>query len=187
MSGCAVVDCARGFTIWLTGFPCSGKSTIAARLVDELIERGHRVELLDGDIVRTNLSRGLGFSREDRDINVLRIGFVAHLLSRNGVAVVVAAVSPYASARLQVRQQIGDFVEVHVACPLAECERRDVKEMYAQARAGALRGFTGVDDPYEVPQHPEVTLRTDQEAVEESALRVLAKLETLGLLNHTAR
>ncbi|MEO8177269.1 MAG: adenylyl-sulfate kinase [Deltaproteobacteria bacterium] len=173
---------AAGFTVWLTGLPCSGKSTIAAKLVECLRASGRKVELLDGDIVRQNLSKGLGFSRKDRDTNVLRIGFVAQLLTRNGVTVVVAAVSPYAATRAQVRQQIASFVEVHVECPLDECERRDVKGMYEQARAGKLVAFTGVDDPYEPPPQPEVTVRTGEEPVEESLQKVLKKLSDLGHL-----
>jgi adenylyl-sulfate kinase len=171
---------ARGFTVWLTGLPCSGKSTLAAHLATELAARGQRVEVLDGDVVRTHLSRGLGFSREDRDINVRRIGFVAHLLSRNGVAVLVAAVSPYRATRRQVREQIGDFVEVFVDCPLGECERRDVKGMYAKARAGTLPGFTGVDDPYEPPDHPEVVLHTERRNTEDCVRELLLALENLG-------
>jgi adenylyl-sulfate kinase len=176
-----------GFTVWLTGLPCSGKSTIAAKLVEHLRASGRKVELLDGDVVREHLSKGLGFSRSDRDTNVLRIGFVAQLLSRNGVAVVVAAVSPYADTRELVRQQIPRFVEVFVECPLEECERRDVKGMYKKARAGAIGAFTGVDDPYEPPLHPDVTVRTREEAVEESLQKVLDKLEQLGHLRAAER
>jgi adenylylsulfate kinase len=173
-----------GFTVWLTGLPCSGKSTIAAKLVECLRAGGRKVELLDGDIVRQNLSKGLGFTRQDRDTNVLRIGFVAQLLTRNGVAVVVAAVSPYAATRAAVRQQIGQarFVEVYVECPLDECERRDVKGMYEQARQGKLVAFTGVDDPYEPPPSPEVIVRTREEQVEESLQKVLKKLVDLDHL-----
>jgi adenylylsulfate kinase len=173
----------RGFTVWLTGLPCSGKSTLSLLLASELRDRGCRVEVLDGDIIRTNLSRGLGFTRQDRDINILRIGFVAHLLSRNGVAVIVAAVSPYAAARSLVRQQVARFVEVHVACPAAECQRRDVKGMYARAQAGEIRAFTGVDDPYEPPDNPEVTVHTEHETVSESGQRILSALETLGYID----
>lgn len=174
-----------GFTVWLTGLPCSGKSTIATRLVERLRTGGRKVELLDGDIVREHLSNGLGFSRADRDTNVLRIGFVAQLLSRNGVAVVVAAVSPYAATREQVRQQLPRFVEVFVECPLEVCERRDVKGMYKQARAGAIRGFTGIDDPYEPPLHPDVSVHTGVECVDESLLEVLQKLKQLRYLEET--
>jgi len=173
----------RGFTVWLTGLPCSGKSTVSRELAEALQVRGRGVEVLDGDVVRTNLSHGLGFSREDRDINIRRIGFVAHLLSRNGVAVLVATVSPYAQARRQVRELIGDFVEVHVLCPVEECERRDVKGMYAQARSGKISLFTGVDDPYEPPPDAEVTLYTDRETPPESAGRVLALLEQRGYIH----
>ncbi|MEY4544079.1 MAG: adenylyl-sulfate kinase [Pseudomonadota bacterium] len=172
----------RGVTVWLTGLPCSGKSTLATELAAVLRARGKSVEVLDGDVVRTNLSRGLGFSREDRDINIRRIGFVAHLLSRNGVVVLVAAVSPYAQAREQVRELIGDFIEVHVRCPVAECERRDVKGMYARARAGQLQHFTGVDDPYEQPLRPELTVHTERETPAASASHVIALLERRGYL-----
>jgi adenylylsulfate kinase len=168
--------------VWLTGLPCSGKSTLSKALAARLTARGLSVEVLDGDVIRDNLSKGLGFSREDRDVNIRRIGFVAHLLSRNGVATVVAAVSPYASTRQEVRALIDNFVEVHVSCPLEECERRDVKGMYARARAGKLASFTGVDDPYEPPTAPEVVVRTKDESVEESADRVLAALERLSYL-----
>ncbi len=172
----------RGFTVWLTGLPCSGKTTIAAKLQDFLRECGDRVEVLDGDVIRTQLSRGLGFSREDRIINLSRIGFVAQLLSRNGVVVVVAAVSPYAEARLQARQQIGEYVEVYVQCSLRECERRDVKGMYARARAGVIPTFTGVDDPYEEPVDPEITVDTLVEGPDKSAEKILRALNRLGYL-----
>jgi adenylylsulfate kinase len=173
-------DTLRGVTVWLTGLPCSGKSTLATELAAVLSARGKSVEVLDGDAIRTNLSHGLGFSRADRDINIRRIGFVAHLLSRNGVVVLVAAVSPYAQARQQVRELIGDFIEVHVRCPVAECERRDVKGMYAKARAGELQHFTGVDDPYEQPLQPEVTVYTNRETPAVSASHVIALLERRG-------
>jgi adenylylsulfate kinase len=171
-----------GVTVWLTGLPCSGKSTLSKALAEVLRTRGMKVEVLDGDIVRENLSKGLGFSREDRDINIRRIGFVSHLLTRNGVAVLVAAVSPYVSTRAEVRKQIGDFVEVHVDCPLEECERRDVKGMYKKAREGKLAAFTGVDDPYEPPPNPDVTVRTREEGVDQSLTRIIETLERLGYL-----
>jgi adenylylsulfate kinase len=176
----------RGCTVWLTGLPCSGKSSIAEALVERLRSAGRCAEILDGDAVRTHLSAGLGFSREDRERNVRRIGFVAHLLSRNGVVAVVAVVSPYASTRAEVRTAIGDFVEVYVRCPPEECQRRDVKGMYAQARAGALPGFTGVDAPYEPPPNAELTLDTAHEGVEESAARVWNVLVSLGYLPGSA-
>ena len=149
----------------------------------ELRKRIGNVEVLDGDIVRTNLSKGLGFSRADRDTNVLRIGFVAKMLSRNGVAVIVSAISPYKEARDQVRRDIGeDFIEVFVSCPVEVCAERDVKGLYKKALAGEIQGFTGVSDPYEPPAAPELTLKTDEEEPEESARRVIAKLEELGYL-----
>lgn len=172
----------RGLTLWLTGLPCSGKSTLSARLAPILREHGHPVEVLDGDVVRQDLCKGLGFSREDRDTNVRRIGFVAHLLTRNGVTVIVAAVSPYAAVRQEVRARIGRFVEVYVECPLEECERRDVKGMYQKARAGLIPAFTGVDDPYEPPSAPEVTVRTREEGVEHSVTKIVARLRELGYL-----
>jgi adenylylsulfate kinase len=177
------VQSIRGVTVWLTGLPCAGKTTIAEHLLPALIERGRRVEVLDGDAVRRQLSAELGFSRADRDVNVRRIGAMAHLLTRHGVVVIVAAVSPYAEARRQAREQIGTFVEVYVHCPVEECERRDVKGMYKKARAGELTGFTGVDDPYEPPEHPELTLNTLEQTPEQSAANVLAALEALGYLS----
>jgi adenylyl-sulfate kinase len=174
------MNSARGVTVWLTGLPCSGKSSIAGLVAAELEARGRRVEVLDGDVVRAHLSKGLGFSRDDRDTNVRRIGFVAQLLTRNGVIVVVAVISPYAQARGEVRQVIGSFVEVHVRCPLSECERRDVKGLYAKARAGQIESFTGVTDPYEVPEAPELVLDTLQQTPEESVQALLGCLERLG-------
>ncbi|HEY3667340.1 MAG TPA: adenylyl-sulfate kinase [Polyangiaceae bacterium] len=169
-----------GMTIWLTGLPCSGKTTIAKALAERLIGEGRRVEVLDGDVVRRHLSSGLGFSREDRDRHVRRVGFVANLLSRNGVVVIAALVSPYRAVRDELRASIDRFVEVHVDCPSSECERRDVKGMYEKARAGSLPHFTGVDDPYERPEHCEVTLHTELETVEESTESILHALRRLG-------
>jgi adenylylsulfate kinase len=172
----------RGCVVWFTGLPSAGKSTIASALASELAARGERVEVLDGDVVRENLSKGLGFSKADRDINIRRIGFVGHLLARNGVKVVVAAISPYRAVRDEVRHLVGDFLEVYVSTPLEVCERRDVKGLYGRARAGELEGLTGVDDPYEPPRTPEVEIGTVGETVEESAARVLKELEARGYL-----
>src|SRR5918999_2225214 len=150
-----------GFTIWFTGLSGSGKSTIAHILEGELRSRGHKVEVLDGDVVRTNLSKGLGFSKEDRDTNILRIGWVCEVLSRNDVVAIGAAISPYREIRDQVRAKIGRFVEVYVEAPLEVLADRDVKGLYRKAMAGEITGFTGVDDPYEEPLDPEVVCKTD--------------------------
>lgn len=158
-----------GLTIWLTGLPSAGKTTLARGLGDRLLRAGHRVEVLDGDVVRTQLTKDLGFSREDRAENVRRVGFVAHLLSRNGVMVVCALVSPYRNERDEVRSlHDGRFLEVHVATPVEVCAQRDVKGLYARQRAGELHGLTGVDDPYEPPPAPEVVVPTHVQTVEES-------------------
>ena len=172
----------RGFTLWFTGLSGSGKTTIAEIVERELKERERPVEVLDGDIVRTNLSKGLSFSRDDRNINVLRIGFVANLLTRNGVGVIVSAISPYKEARDQVRRRIVDFVEVFVDAPLEVCADRDVKGLYQKAFAGEITQFTGVSDPYEPPNAPDLTLKTDEETPEESAQKVIEKLEFFGYL-----
>jgi adenylylsulfate kinase len=177
----------RGFTLWFTGLSGAGKTTVSEIVEKELRKRIGSVEVLDGDIVRTNLSKGLGFSREDRDTNVLRIGFVANLLTRNGVGVIVSAISPYKEARDMVRRDIGDdFIEVFVDAPLEVCAERDVKGLYKKAYAGEIPAFTGVSDPYEPPAAPELTLRTNEEEPEESARKVIAKLEELGYLQQTA-
>jgi adenylylsulfate kinase len=174
----------RGFTLWFTGLSGAGKTTVSEIVEKELRERIGSVEVLDGDIVRTNLSKGLGFSRADRDTNVLRIGFVAKLLTRNGVAVIVSAISPYKEARDQVRRDIGDdFIEVFVDCPVEVCAARDVKGLYKKAFAGEIKEFTGVSDPYEPPAAPDLVLRTDEEEPKESARRVIARLEELGYLD----
>ncbi|MBA2317148.1 MAG: adenylyl-sulfate kinase [Euzebyales bacterium] len=169
-----------GYVLWFTGFSGAGKSTVAGLVGDELRRRGAPLELLDGDEVRTHLSKGLGFSREDRDTNILRIGWVAGLLSRHGVGVITAAISPYAQTRGQVRQMTTNFVEIFVDAPLAECARRDVKGLYAKAEAGDIATFTGVSDPYEPPAAPEIHLRTDQESPQESGAKVLAYLDERG-------
>jgi adenylylsulfate kinase len=173
----------HGFTLWFTGLSGAGKSTIAQLVGPELERRGILVDHLDGDVVRTHLSKGLGFSREDRDTNILRIGFVAKLLTRHGAGVIVAAISPYAETRDAVREMIGErFVEVYVATSLEECSRRDVKGLYAKAFAGEIKEFTGVSDPYEPPAHPEIVVETEGRAPEESAAHVVAELERLGFL-----
>jgi adenylylsulfate kinase len=163
-------DLSQGVTVWLTGLPSSGKSTIARALEKRLLDHGERVEVLDGDVVRTHLTRDLGFSPEDRDENVRRIGFVAHLLSRNGVVVLCPVIAPYRAARDEVRalHDVGRFIEVYVSTPLDVCSDRDVKGLYAEQRAGNISGLTGVDDPYEPPLHPEVLVPTQTQSLEES-------------------
>ena len=172
----------RGVTVWFTGLSGAGKTTISQALAKRLKDAGCKLEILDGDIVRTNLTKGLGFSKEDRDENIRRIGFVSHLLTRNGVIVLVSAISPYQAVRDEVRDRIGNFVEVFANAPLAECEKRDVKGLYKRARAGEIKGFTGIDDPYEAPTNPEVECRTDLEELDESVEKVLSKLTELGYL-----
>ena len=171
---------SEGFTLWFTGLSGAGKSTISTLVRDELLRRGHRVELLDGDVVRTNLSKGLGFSKEDRDENVRRIGFVCQLLSRNGVAAIAALISPYRAIRDELRGKIDNFVEVYVECPLETLIERDVKGLYKQALAGEIANFTGVSDPYEPPLNPEVVVRTSEETPEQSVATIMARLEALG-------
>lgn len=172
-----------GVTVWFTGLSGAGKTTITKAVEEQLRSRGYNIEILDGDIVRENLTKGLGFSKEDRDENIRRIGFVAHLLSRNGVIVLVSAISPYREMRREVKKRIGDFIEVYVNAPLAVCEERDVKGLYKKARAGQIQHFTGIDDPYEEPENADVECRTDLETIEESVAKVLNKLETAGYLN----
>jgi adenylyl-sulfate kinase len=172
----------KGFTLWFTGLSGAGKSTISSILFQRLRAHGAKVELLDGDVVRTNLSKGLGFSKEDRDTNIRRIGFVCELLSRNGVIAIGAAISPYRSVRDEIRAQIPNFVEVYVECPLDVLVARDVKGLYKKALAGELPQFTGVSDPYEAPLHPEVTVSTAAESPEQSADKVWEALHRLGLV-----
>jgi adenylylsulfate kinase len=175
----------KGFTLWFTGLSGAGKSTIANIVGPALEERGLLVEYLDGDVVRTHLSKGLGFSKEDRDTNIERIGWVASRLSRHGAAVLVSAISPYEETRQKARalvEQFGAFVEVYVQASVEACAERDVKGLYAKAFAGEIPEFTGVSDPYEPPLRAEIVLRTEAERPEESAGRVLAKLEELGLV-----
>jgi adenylylsulfate kinase len=181
------VKSARGFVVWLTGLSGAGKSTLAEAVLPALRAEGRRVELLDGDLVRTHLSKGLTFSREDRETNVARIAFVAHLLARNGVVVLVAAISPFRAGRDEARALIGDFVEVHVAPPLEECIRRDVKGLYKKALAGEIPQFTGVTDPYEPPLAPEVHIDTSGASIDHAAAQILATLEDLGYLERASR
>lgn len=171
-----------GFTVWITGLPASGKTTLGEQVVRLLRMRGHNAELLDGDALRLTLSAGLGFSKDDRDEHIRRVGFVAELLARNGVGVVVAAISPYRSVRDELRRKLGRFVEVHVRCSLEELERRDPKGLYARARAGEITNLTGISDPYEEPLSPELTVDTEQETAATGAGRVLTVLERLGYL-----
>jgi adenylylsulfate kinase len=176
-------DVDTGFVIWLTGLSGAGKSTLAQALGTRLHAAGQKVEILDGDTVRQHLSQGLGFSREDRDINILRIAFVASLLTRHGVAVITAAISPYAETRQQARALVGDnFVEVHVHTSIEELTRRDVKGLYAKALRGEIKNFTGVSDPYEAPEDPQVRVDTEQETAEESVDKILAYLEEHDLV-----
>ncbi len=177
---------AQGFTLWFTGLSGAGKTTLTEALVPQLRERGIKVEVLDGDEVRTNLSKGLGFSKEDRDTNIRRIGYVARLLSRNGVGVIAAAISPYRDIRDEVRASVeaegAKFVEVFVKASLDTLVSRDVKGLYKKAIAGEIKQFTGVSDPYEEPHNPEVLVSSDNETVEQSAATIIAKLEELGLI-----
>jgi adenylylsulfate kinase len=177
----------EGFTLWFTGLSGAGKSTLAGALRDALRARGRRVEVLDGDDIRTNLSKGLGFSKEDRDTNIRRIGYVARLLARNGVAAITAAISPYRDVRDEVRRAHEvRFVEVYVECPLAELVRRDRKGLYAKALRGEIANFTGVSDPYEPPRTPEITVHTDRETVEASLAAILAWLEDQRFIDRRA-
>ncbi|HZU69424.1 MAG TPA: adenylyl-sulfate kinase [Ktedonobacteraceae bacterium] len=172
----------RGFTLWFTGLSGAGKSTLARAVERRLKLHGRNVEILDGDIVRTHLSKGLGFSREDRDTNIKRIAFVCKLLTRNQVISIAAAISPYREAREWARREIRDFVEVYVRCPLEICRLRDVKGLYRLVDEGKIKGFTGIDDPYEEPLHPELLIETDKEAIEDSVNRIFVKLAELGYL-----
>lgn len=172
----------KGFTLWFTGFSGAGKSTLSEAIEHRLKASGQKVEVLDGDVVRTHLSKGLGFSREDRDTNIKRIAFVCGLLTRNDVICISAAISPYRETRQWARDHIGDFVEVYVKCPIEVCRQRDVKGLYKLVDEGKIKGFTGVDDPYEEPEHPELIVETDRETIEESVERIFARLEDLGYL-----
>ncbi len=172
----------QGLVLWFTGLSGAGKTTIATAVQQELAHRGCPVELLDGDVVRTHLSKGLGFSKEDRDTNIRRIGFVASLLCKHGVVAIAAAISPYRSTRDEVRQMATQFVEVYVAAPLSTCEQRDVKGLYAKARSGEIQYFTGIDDPYEEPLNPEIICHTEQESIDNSVACVISYLEQQGYI-----
>jgi adenylylsulfate kinase len=181
-----MADDHKGFTLWMTGLSGSGKSTITEVLIDEFEDRGVPLEVLDGDVVRENLSKGLGFSKEDRDINIRRIAFVADLLSRNGVPVITAAISPYRAIRDEARKLHEDsgagFVEVFVATSLEDCEARDTKGLYAKARSGEIKEFTGISDPYEEPENPEIRVETHDKTPEQSAEQILGYLEQQELI-----
>src|SRR6188472_4365936 len=170
-----------GFTLWFTGLSGAGKTTIAEIVGPELEKRGRIVEYLDGDAVRTHLSKGLGFSKEDRDTNIERIGWVASRITRQGGTVIAAAISPYVETRAKV-EEFGPFVEVYVKASVEECARRDVNGLYAKAFAGEIKGFTGVDDPYEAPEAAEIVVDTEETSEEEAAAQVVARLEELGLI-----
>lgn len=173
----------RGVTVWFTGFSGAGKSTIAEALTKELKSQGYGLEVLDGDEIRENLTKDLGFSKEDRDTNIRRIGFVAKLLTRNGVIVLVPVISPYRAIRDEMRQNISDFLEVFVNAPISVCEERDVKGLYKKVRAGQIKQFTGIDDPYEPPLNPEVECRTDLEELPESVAKIMNKLKESGYIS----
>jgi len=172
----------QGFTLWFTGLSGSGKTTLAKAVEQELRKRGLKVERLDGDIVRQGLTRDLGFSKEDRDKNIERVTFVAKLLTRNGVATLCSFISPYREVRARSRAEIGNFVEVYCECPLETCIKRDVKGLYTKALNGEIENFTGISDPYEPPENPEIVVHTDRETVEESTAIILRRLAELGYI-----
>jgi adenylylsulfate kinase len=172
----------KGFTLWFTGLPCCGKTTLADAVAEDLKALGMRVERLDGDIVRKGLTRDLGFSKEDRAMNIERVTFVAKLLTRNGVAVLATFVSPYNEIRHRSRAEIGDYILVYVKCPVEVCEERDIKGMYAKARAGEIKEFTGVDDPFEEPDNADIIVETDKQNIEESKKIILKALDKMGYL-----
>jgi adenylyl-sulfate kinase len=171
-----------GFTLWFTGLPSSGKSTLARRVEEELLARGRAVEVLDGDEVRMRLTKGLGFSKEDRDENIRRIAYVAKLLGRSGAVAITATISPYREIREEIRAEIDNFVEIYVDCPIETCIERDVKGLYKKALAGEIKNFTGVSDPYEPPAAPEITIRSADESEDESVAKILDALTKLGYL-----
>ena len=172
----------QGLTIWFTGLSGAGKSTLAEAVAQRLRAQGELVEIMDGDAVRTHLSKGLGFSREDRDTNIKRIAYVCSLLTRNGVICISAAIAPYREARTWAREEIGDFIEVYVKCPLEVCRERDVKGLYKLVDEGKIQHFTGIDDPYEEPENPDLVIETSKQSLEESVETLLAKVRSLGYL-----
>ena len=172
----------KGFTLWFTGLPCSGKTVLADAIAKNLKEKGMKVERLDGDIVRKSLTRDLGFTEEDRNMNIERVTFVAKLLTRNGVVVLASFVSPYNKIRDYSRKEIGEYILIYVKCSLEECESRDVKGMYAKAKAGVIKDFTGVDDPFEEPDDTDIIVETDKQSIEESKYIVLNGLKKMGFL-----
>jgi adenylylsulfate kinase len=176
------MDSQKGFTVWFTGLPCSGKTTIADRVAEILMNQGHRVERLDGDTVRQGLTSDLGFTKEDRDENIKRVTFVSKLLTRNGVIILATFVSPYRERRKKTREEIGDFIEVYTRCPIEVCIARDVKGMFKKALAGEISNFTGIDDPYEEPDNPELIVDTDKKSIDESVQKVLNKLNELSYI-----
>jgi adenylyl-sulfate kinase len=172
----------RGFCIWFTGLSGSGKTTISSLVAKELKKRGYKIEVLDGDEIRTNISKGLGFSKEDRDINIRRIGWVCEVLTRNNIIAIGAAISPYRAIREEIRKNIGKFVEVFCSCPLEVLIKRDAKGLYKKAIKGEIKNFTGISDPYEEPQKPEVILYTDTETPEQCVAKIMKTLESQGFL-----
>lgn len=172
----------KGYTVWFTGLSGSGKSALANLLAQEIKKRGQEVDVIDGDIIRRSLSKGLGFSKEDRDENIRRVGHACSYLTATGRVAIAACISPYAAIRDRNRDMIGDFVEVHCDCPVEECAKRDPKGLYKKAFAGEIKGFTGVDDPYEAPVNPEVKVNTDTEEISESLGKILGKLEEMGYI-----
>ncbi len=171
------------FTVWFTGLPCSGKTTLATKLYEYFLNNGLKnVELLDGDVVRQHLTKGLGYTKQDRDENIRRIGWLAHLLNKHGINAIVAVISPYRDVRDEQRKLIKNFFEIYVKCPLEVCEKRDVKGMYEKARRGIIKNFTGIDDPYEEPLNPELTIETDKLNVEESFELLLKAINTYRII-----
>lgn len=172
----------KGYTVWFTGLSGSGKSALANRLAQEIRKRGQKVEIIDGDVIRRSLSKGLGFSKEDRDENIRRVGHVCSYLTATERVAIAACISPYASIRNRNRDLIGDFIEVYCKCSVQECAKRDPKGLYLKAFAGEIKGFTGVDDPYEAPENPEVLVETDKETIDESLAKIILKLEEMSYL-----